>query len=268
LYYCNEDFRIAALRIYEMIRSDLEEGLLDDPPEQQRLVTLPLFKTSSKRIRDFRMLDLLSPGAPLSRRDVRPQTSNIMLFSRVQEILSRAPNDCAINIDETNWGPMAEGIWTWEVTESESVSCAVDNNEKEGIAQRVGVDTARTKLPLTVIGKGKMPRCVAVFNLPPEIWDVTSQIGCTMIDVMRYYLTLVQEQLYPIGPLVALLNMCSAHRAAVTQTAVESLGIQFVFIPPGCTNTIQPLDVAFSELSRPMRASYIVFGIMKSMARK
>jgi hypothetical protein len=63
------------------------------------------------------------------------------------------------------------------VTVSESVSCAVDNNEKEGILVIPAVNAAGTKLPLTVIREGKAYRCLAAPNLPSEIWDVTSQTG-------------------------------------------------------------------------------------------
>jgi hypothetical protein len=49
--------------------------------------------------------------------------------------------------------------------------------------------------------------------------------------------------------------MFSAHRAALTRAAAEALGIQFVFIPLGCTDILQPLD-------RP------VFGVLKVHARQ
>jgi hypothetical protein len=93
-----------------------------------------------------------------------------------------------------------------------------------------------------VIGKGKTPRRLAAFNLPPEIWEVTLQAGWTMIDVICRYLTLLQEKLYPTGPLVVLLGMFSSHRAAVTKAAAESLGIPPGFIPPNCPDALQPLD--------------------------
>jgi hypothetical protein len=70
---------------------------------------------------------------------------------------------------------MAGGIWTWAATGRESVSCAVGSNEKERIVMIAAVESAGTKVPSTVIGKGKMLQCLAAFDLPPEIWGVTSQ---------------------------------------------------------------------------------------------
>jgi hypothetical protein len=49
--------------------------------------------------------------------------------------------------------------------------------------------------------------------------------------------------------------MLSAHRAAVIKATTEGLGIQFVFISQGCTNTLQPLDRRF-------------FGFLKALARQ
>jgi hypothetical protein len=52
-----------------------------------------------------------------------------------------------------------------------------------------------------------------------------------------------------------LLDTFSAHRAFITRAAAEQWGIELIFIPPGCTDTLQPLD-------RRM------FGILKAYARQ
>jgi hypothetical protein len=46
----------------------------------------------------------------------------------------------------------------------------IENDEKEGITVIAGVDAAGGKLPLTIIGNGKTPRCLSGFNLLPEVW--------------------------------------------------------------------------------------------------
>jgi hypothetical protein len=45
-----------------------------------------------------------------------------------------------------------------------------------------------------------------------------------------------------IRRLVVLLDRFSTHRVAVAITAAESMGTQLVLIPPGCADTLQPLD--------------------------
>jgi hypothetical protein len=49
--------------------------------------------------------------------------------------------------------------------------------------------------------------------------------------------------------------MFSAHRTAVTKATAEALGIQFVLIPPGCTDILQPLNRR-------------IFGVLKAHARQ
>jgi hypothetical protein len=44
LYYCDEDFRIDGLRLYEEIRQDLENRALEDPVAQRRLSRLSIFR--------------------------------------------------------------------------------------------------------------------------------------------------------------------------------------------------------------------------------
>jgi hypothetical protein len=131
----------------------------------------------------------------------------------------------------------------------------VDNSEKDGVPVIAGVDATGTKLPRTVIGKGKTPLCLTALNLPPDIRPVTSPTGWTTSDVMANYFRLLREHLYPTGPLVVLLETFAAHLAAVTKAAVEQRGIKLAYIPPGSTESLQPLDRR-------------IFGIFKAYARQ
>jgi hypothetical protein len=256
LYYCDEDFKLDALRFYEEIRQDLEDRALGDPQAKNMLDALPLFKASPKFIRDFRNRNRFSLRRPAFRRrctTTKEQQGAFVL--RTQELLGQIPHDRVINVDETNWRMVAGGIWTWATTGSESVSCLVENNEKEGITVIAAIDAAGTKLPLTVIGKGKTPRCLAAINLRPEIWGFTTESGWTTTAVMCEYFRLLREKVYPTGPLVVLLDASGAHRSPITKAAAERLGIRLVFIPPGSTDALQPLD-------------RFVFGVLKAHARQ
>jgi hypothetical protein len=118
----------------------------------------------------------------------------------------------------------------------------VDNSEKEGITVTAAVDAAGSRLPLTVIGKGKTPRCLTALNLPHEVWAITSESDWTTIDVMCEYFRLLRTYIYPAGPLVVLLDAFSAHRSPITRSIADLVNIQLVLIPPGCTDVLQPLD--------------------------
>jgi hypothetical protein len=256
LYFCDEDFRIEAFRFYEEIRQDLEDCSLTDPSAKSRLDALPVFKASNKFIRDFRKRNRLSLRRPCFKRRcpaTKEQQDSFVLH--MQEVLNKIPHDRIINIDETNWRSVAGGIWTWATTGSESVSCLVEQNEKEGITVIAAIDAAGTKLPLTVIGKGKTHRCLTALDLPPEVWGLTSESGWTTSDVMCNYFRLLRENVFPTGPLVVLLDTFAAHRAPITREAAERWQVQLVFVPPGCTDVLQPLDRR-------------VFGVLKAHARQ
>jgi hypothetical protein len=255
-YYCDEDFRLDALHFYEEIRSALEEQAQVDEEARLRLGALPLFKASNRFIADFRMRNRLSLRRPAMKRrcPVSPDKQEEFVLS-VRRLLDEYPHDRVINIDETNWKMLAAGFWTWANTGCEAVSCVVDNNEKEGVTVIAGIDAAGTKLPLTVIGKGKTARCLSALNLPPEVWTAISPSGWTTSDVMCNDFRLLREHVYPTGPLVLLLDTFAAHRAAITKAAAEYWRIQLVYIPPGCTDSLQPLDRR-------------IFGILKGYARQ
>jgi hypothetical protein len=84
----------------------------------------------------------------------------------MQELLAEMPRNHIINIDENNWLSMAGGIWTYAATECGSAWDAVDKDERKGVIVMAAIPAAGNKLPFTVIGKGKTPRCLAGFNLP------------------------------------------------------------------------------------------------------
>jgi hypothetical protein len=90
------------------------------------------------------------------------------LISRVKNIIPEYPPEKIINPDETNLRSVSPGFWTWATTGAESVCCRIEKDEKAGIALIRGGDLVGAKLPLTIIGKGKTPRCLSTFNLPPE----------------------------------------------------------------------------------------------------
>jgi hypothetical protein len=51
------------------------------------------------------------------------------------------------------------------------------------------------------------------------------------------------------------LDTLSAHRTFITRADAEQWGIELIFIPPGCTDTLRPLDRR-------------IFGILKAYARQ
>jgi hypothetical protein len=72
---------------------------------------------------------------------------------------------------------------------------------------------------------------------------------------MCSYLAHLRQTIFPHGKLLLLLDTYAAHGSAAVKDTAEQLGIDLVFIPPGCTDRLQPLDRR-------------VFGVLKAFARQ
>jgi hypothetical protein len=117
------------------------------------LALLPRFMGWNRFISDFRKRNRFSLRHPA-----------LKWRCSLSKAKQENPDERIIYIGETNWMTVAGGFWTWAQRESETVSCLIDNNEKETFPVIAGVDAARVKLPLTVIGKGKVSRCLTALK--------------------------------------------------------------------------------------------------------
>jgi hypothetical protein len=238
------------------MRNELEERALDGPEAEKRLQTMPLFKASAPFICDFRCRSRLALRKPSLKGRCHVNEEAVAAFiSRVGILLDHVPAERILNLDETNWRSVSAGFLTWARGGAESVLCVISNDEKEGITAIAAVNARGQKLPLTIIGKGKIPRCLTALDLPPDVWATTSESGWTTRDVICHYFKLLRNKLFPDGHLVLLFDTYSAHRASLAREAVEQCGIELMFIPPGCTDRLQPLDLR-------------IFGVLKSYARQ
>jgi hypothetical protein len=214
------------------------------------------FKASWHFIQDSRHRNRWSLRRPSFKRRPKPTKADVQDFIiEVHTYLQNYPRDRVINIDETNWRTLAGGFLTWAHTGIESVQCQIENDVKEGVTVIAAVDAEGGKLPLTVIGKGKTERCLNGYQLPPEVRTCVSESGWTRKDVMCRYFAMLRQELYRAGPLIVILDAYAAHRSREVQEIARVWEIQLVFIPPGRTDKLQPLDRR-------------VFGVLKSHARQ
>jgi hypothetical protein len=255
-FYCDEDFKIDALKFHQEIFNDLEERASYSQNDFEALAKMRDFKASDSFVHDFRARHRMALRRPSMKRRRRVTEEEMEAFiHRAQELMRGVPAERIVNLDETNWRSVAPGFLTWATRGAESVPCIIDNDEKEGITVIAAIDAAGSKLPLTIIGKGKTPRCLAALNLRAAVWTATSISGWTNSEVMCRYFELLRVHLDPDGPLVLVLDTYSAHRAEAVRAAAAIWNIELLFIPPGCTDRLQPLDRK-------------VFGVLKGYARQ
>lgn len=191
------------------------------------------------------------------KRRPKPNEMDIAAFrDRVKALEEKYPKNLIFNMDETNFHLVNMKHLTWAVTGSDSVSCYNQNDMKSSVTVIATVDREGGKHPLMLVGKGKGQRSLTKYgNLVAsgEVWATVSESGWTRESVMKDYLKRLSEY---VGkrPCALLLDVYSAHRTQTIKELAQSLNIELVFIPPGCTDVCQPLDVA-------------VFAVLKGYAR-
>jgi hypothetical protein len=254
LYYSDQDFKQDALQFRQKLVSEMEAtGETIDEEHMKRLIQ---FKCSRPFILEFRKRHLYSLRRPSLKRRPTVNENQIAEFTaRVKQLLKKYTADRVINVDETNWRTVAAGFLTWGLKGADSVQCNIDNDDKEGVTVIGAIDAAGKKLPLTVVGKGKTLRCLAGYELGADVWKAYSESGWTTSDVMCGYFHELRRKLFPTGDVLLILDTYAAHRSADVRAVATLYEIELVFIPPGCTDRLQPLDRK-------------VFGALKSFARQ
>jgi hypothetical protein len=254
--YTDADFKIDALRFYQLIMFRTNEAMGEKELTDDQMRKITAFTACAKLIQAFRARDRLSLRRSSLRR--RPKATKAKMEGFVQEVhalLTQFLRERIVNLDETNWKTIPGAFMTWARTNTETVQCHVEDDEKQGVTVIAAVDANGGKLPLTVIGKGKTPRCLAGYRLPLEVHTCFSESGWTTNDVMCEYFAFLRHELFPSGPLIAILDAYSAHRSSQVRNVAQLWEIKLVFIPPGCTDKLQPLDRR-------------VFSVLKSYARQ
>jgi hypothetical protein len=257
LYYSDDDFAIDAVAFYNRISQEKCEAQINNLSMMGLPVELPIreFHCSPRFIEAFRKRHALALRRPHFKR--RPAVSEEQIenfLDTLENVIEHTPPERLINIDETHWKLVAGGFLTWAKKGRGSIQCMIQNNDKEGVTAIAGIDYAGNKLPLMVIGKGKTPKCLKNLAIPDRIWSDFSPSGWTTIAIMCRYFDRLRT-IYPDGNLVVMLDTYSAHRSEIVKEYARGLNIRLLFIPPGCTDRMQPLDRR-------------IFGILKAHARR
>jgi hypothetical protein len=197
-------------------------------------------KTSGPFIQAFRNRNRLSLRSPSFKRRPKPtEAARQKLTAQVHSYLQTDPRKTIINIDETHRKTVAGGLLTWAHTSAESVQSQMDNDEKGRVTVIAAVDAEGAELPLTVIGKGQTKR---------RLWGPNCRQRCRSVfqnqsgSLRTSCVAIKRHELYREGPLIIMLDAYAAHRSREVWEIAEPSGIQLVFIPPGCTDELQPLD--------------------------
>ena len=216
----------------------------------------PKFNCYNGFIYDFKKRHHFSSRrAHLKRRPPVNEEELKLWKSKIRDLLKTVPKDHIVNVDETAWFFYPKGLLTWAEKGSSNIALSIGGSDKENITALCAITAAGTKLPMMLIAAGRTDYVESsqLGDVHPH-WTSHSESGWTTEETFIQYLELLSNH-FNHEPIHLILDLYAAHRTDAVKQRAEELGITLYFIPPGCTDLVQPLDVK-------------VFGALKATARK
>jgi hypothetical protein len=198
-----------------------------------------------------------SRRVPLKRHPHVTQENGEAWIQRLAELLRDVPDHTRIiNVDESCWRVYPDALRTWAARASQNVSVCVNGNEKDSFTVVAAITAVRTKLPLWMIATRRTERLESS-NFGDVGYHLTthSQSGSQTTETFSQWLNWLRGVYDDGEPIWLILDCYSVHRQDAMRQQAQDLGINLLFIPPGLTDELQPLD-------------RFIFGAMKATRRR
>jgi hypothetical protein len=243
LLFTNDAFRQLAIQAF------LEKHPDDNVPD---------FACSDDFIADFKRRNgFSSRRAHLKRRPAITDSDRLEWIQTVATLLMEVnDHNRIVNVDESSWRVYPTCLRTWANRGAENVSLHISWKEKDAFTVVAAITAARTKLPLSLIAVGKTS-VVEESHFGDVAYHRTdhSESGWTTYDTFERWLSWLRSVYDDGEPIWVILDCYSVHRQEATKEYAASIGVNLLFIPPGMTDELQPLD-------------RYVFGVMKANCRR
>lgn len=216
---------------------------------------IPKFNCSNGFIYAFKKRNQFSSRRGHTKRKPAANQEEINQWKqKIGKLLKTVDKDHIVNVDETSWFFYPRGLLTWAQKGAKNVSFQIDGNDKDNLTVLCAITAAGTKLPMMIIAAGKTARVEEsqLGDIFPH-WPTHSESGWTTEDVFIQYLQNISNH-FNGEEVHLLLDVYKAHRTDNVKAIAKALNIHLYYIPPGCTDLVQPLDVK-------------VFGALKAKAR-
>lgn len=247
-FFSNADFRLMALRQFYSKYPNKE------------FECSPRFIAAFKK--EFRLSSL---HAHFKRRPTRSAYELKQYSMKLNEIQNKFLPTHIFNADETAWRLTNPGILTWGLKGLENQAINSNFDEKKNFTSIATISADGQKMPLVFVAKGITERCevsqiggAKTIVINGTIHYVThSKSGWVNTEIWKHYIELLRIMSnIPITERICLIAdkyKCHYNRAVLD--AAKEKNIKLLFIPSGCTDLCQPLDVS-------------VFGALKVRARR
>ena len=249
---CDADVKTIALKFYE------------ESSENEKNVNRGPFEASSSWIQKFKnKYGYVLRKAHLKRRTLNVSAEKKERFkNKVITAIRDVDKRCIINCDQTNWKLINFSGLTWAKRGAEEVTVNIEGDSKKSFTAMATVDAQNRRYPLYLIAKGKTEQChQQLESVADRAYIDHSKTGWFNKPVMLNYLEWLRREFEERNPdiakseVVLILDLYAAHRDKEVRQKAAELGFKLIFIPPSCTDELQPLDVG-------------VFGPLKNAAKK
>ena len=242
--FTDEDFRQWIIQAYLEKYSDEEEELKQ-------------FNASNGFIYDFKRRNRFSSRRAHFKRRCQSSEERIEPWiERVRHLLETVPREMIYNCDETAWKMFPNGILTWAIKGAEGVPIPITRDEKECLTALATIRADGTKLPLMILARGKT-QAVEETQLGDVGFHLTghSESGWMTQENFEKYLKWIRQESGHDDKIYLILDLYPVHWTNETKEMAAGCNIELMFIPAGCTDQLQPLDVR-------------CFGALKATARR
>jgi hypothetical protein len=213
------------------------------------------FAASNGFLDDFAFRNGLSLRKPHVKRRTSPVREKINDFlERIGNMNEDYPPDRVFNFDETAWRFGMPINKVFAKKGSEAVNVILEEMPKEVLSVFATIAQNGAKLPLWICAKGKTDRCLSKFGYHPNSILVHTPNGWANEEIIAGYLEWLHNSVNQ-EPILLIWDMYPCHRSEAVMDKADQLDIEILFVPAGCTPTLQPLDRR-------------IFGELKSRSRK
>jgi hypothetical protein len=222
------------------------------------------FNCSAGFVRSFKKRNQFSSRhVHLNHRPPRKKEERAAWISRLIALLHEVPDPTRfVTVDEFCWRVYPGALEMWAPRSSQNVTIIVKDNEKDSFTVIAAIAAARTKLPLCLIDTGKTPSVEeSHFEDIGYHHADYSESGWQTAETFTHWLNCLRG-LYDDGePICLVLDCYSVHLTEAMRRHAGKLGIHFLFILPGLTDELQPLDrFVFSAMKATCRQLYRIHG--------
>jgi hypothetical protein len=183
----------------------------------------------------------------------------------LERIESDYPKDKIYNCDETSWQINMYPSRVLADIGAEAVTVYRVSSDKERLTAMATITADGSKLDMWIIAKGVTPKSLKKLGNHSNVQLAYTENGWTTEEFMKTYLMWLHQQANEL-PCCLILDVYASHITPLVKSTAIELDIELLFVPPGCTAILQPLDYRiFGELKARARCEHLRYQTIEGM---